>query len=62
MTEDGITEGKYIETSDNTLLDLTRLILYRHLYKHKDHEVMRPGSGFSLAFFSLQLKLISLNH
>ena len=51
MTEDGITEGKYVETSDNTLLDLTRLILYRHLYKHKDHEVMRPGSGFSLAFF-----------
>ena len=34
MIEDGITEGKYIKTSGNTLGDLKRFqdFLYRHLY------------------------------
>ena len=47
MIEDGITEGKYIETSDNAFCDLKRFgdILYRHLYKHKDYEAIRPCSN-----------------
>ena len=38
MIEDGITEGNYTETSDNTLCDLKRFqdFLYRHFHKHKD--------------------------
>ena len=45
--EDGITEGKYIETSDNAFCDLKRFrdFLYRHLYKHKDYEAIRPCSN-----------------
>ena len=37
IVEDGITEVKYIETSDNTLFDLKRFqdFLYHHRYKHK---------------------------
>ena len=48
MIEDGITEVKHIETSDNTLCDLKRFhhFFYCHLYKHKDYEVMRPGRFF----------------
>ena len=47
MTEGGITEGKYIETSGNTLCDLKRFqdFLYRHLYKHKDYEARHPRSN-----------------
>ena len=54
MTEDGITEGKYIETSDNTLCDLKRFqdFLYRHLYKYKDYEAMRPHSNQPGRFFA----------
>ena len=46
IVEDGITEVKYIETSDNTLFDLKRFqdFLYHHRYKHKDYEAMRPRS------------------
>ena len=53
MMEDGITEGKYIETNDNTLWDLKRFkdFLYRHLYKHKDYEAMRPLSNQPGRFF-----------
>ena len=44
MIEDEITEGKYIETSDNTLCDLKRFqnFIFRHLYKHKDYKAMLP--------------------
>ena len=60
MIEDGTTEGKYIEASDN-ISDLKRFqdFLYRHLYKHKDYEAIFVL--ISLAVFLLQLKLISLN-
>ena len=58
MLEDGITEGKCIETSDNTLCNLD--FLHRHLYKHKDFEAMHPFSN-QPGYFLLQLKLISLN-
>ena len=51
MIEDGITEVKHIETSDNTLCDLKQFqdFLYCHLYKHKDYEVMHPGHFFATA-------------
>ena len=44
MIEDEITEGKYIETSDNTLCDLKRFqnFIFCHLYKHKDYKAMFP--------------------
>ena len=44
MIEDGVTEGKYIETSDNTLCDLKRFqnFIFRHLYKHKGCKAMLP--------------------
>ena len=47
IIEDGITECKYIETSDDTLWDLKRFqdFLYRNLYKTKDYESMRPRSN-----------------
>ena len=47
MIEDGITEAKYSETSENTLFDLKRFqdFLFSHLYKHKDYEAMRPRSN-----------------
>ena len=53
MIEDGITEGNYIETSNNTLCDLKRFqdFLYRHFHKHKDYEAMRPGSNQPGRFF-----------
>ena len=54
MIEDGITESKYIETSDNALCDLKRFqdFLYRHLYKHKDYEAIRPRSNQPSRFFA----------
>ena len=54
MIEDDITEGNYIETSDNTLCDLKRfqVFLYCHLYKHKDYEAMRPRSNRPGRFFA----------
>ena len=53
MIEDGTTEGKYIEASDN-ICDLKRFqdFLYRHLYKHKDYEAMRPRSNQPGGFFA----------
>ena len=53
MIEDGITEGNYIETSNNTLCDLKRFqdFLYRHFHKHKDYEAMRPRSNQPGRFF-----------
>ena len=54
MIEDDITEGKYIETSDKTLCNLKRFqyFLYRHLYKHKDCEAMRPCFNQPACFFA----------
>ena len=53
MIEGGITEGNYIETSSNTLCDFKQLqdFLYRHFYKHKDYETMRPRSNQPGRFF-----------
>ena len=47
MIEDGITEGKYIETSDNTSRHLKRFqdFLYSDLHKHKDYESIGPRSN-----------------
>ena len=61
MINEGIAEGKYIETVDNTHKDLKRFqdFLYRNLYKHEQYENMRPKSNQPSTFF-LQLKLISL--
>ena len=52
MIEDGITEDKYIETSNNTLCDLKwfQHFLYCHLYKHKYYEAMRSRSNQSDRF------------
>ena len=54
MIEDGITEDKYIETSDNTLYHLKRFqdFLYRHIYKYKDYEAMRLRSNQPGRFFA----------
>ena len=54
MIKDGISEDKYIETSDNTLCDLKEIedFLYRHLYKHKDYEAIRPCSNQPGRFFA----------
>ena len=54
MIKDGITEGNYSETSDNTLYELKRFqdFLYRQLYKHKDYEAMRPRSNQPGRFFA----------
>ena len=54
MIKDGISEDKYIETSDNTLCDLKKIedFLYRHLYKHKDYEAIRPCSNQPGRFFA----------
>ena len=54
MIEDGIAEGKYNETSDNTLCILKRFkdFLYRHLYKHKDYVKMHAHFNDTGRFFS----------
>ena len=54
MIKDGISEDKYIETSDNTLCDLKKIedFLHRHLYKHKDYEAIRPCSNQPGRFFA----------
>ena len=61
MINEGIAEGKCIETVDNTNKDLkcSQDFLYRNLYKHEQYENMRPKSNQPSTFF-LQLKLISL--
>ena len=63
MIKDSITEGKQIETTDNTLCDLKRFIkdcLYCHFYKHKDCEVVRPGSYQPGIFFFFLLRFLKL--
>ena len=63
MIEDGITEGKYIETSNNTLCDLKRFqdFLHRHLFINTKIMKQCVHVPISLVSISLQLKLISLN-
>ena len=54
MINEGIAEGKYIETVDNTHKDLKRFqdFLYRNLYKHEHYENMRPKSNQPGRFFA----------
>ena len=54
MINEGIAEGKYIETVDNTHNDLKRLqdFLYHNLYKHEQYENMRPKSNQPGRFFA----------
>ena len=63
MNEDGIVDGKYIETTDNTLCDLKRSqkFLFIIIFINKDYEVMLPSFNQPGCFFLLLLKLISLN-
>ena len=62
MIKNGIAEGKWIETSNNTLSDLRIFqdFLCFPLIKHKDYERMLPRSNHP-GRFSLQLKLKRLN-
>ena len=54
LIENGIAEGKYIETSDK-ICDLIRFqdFLYRCLYKPKDYEAMNPSSNQSGCFSTI---------
>ena len=54
MINEGIAEGKYIETADNTHKDLKRFqdFLYRNLYQHEQYENMRPKSNQPGRFFA----------
>ena len=54
IINEGIAEGKYIETVDNTHKDLKRFkdFLYRNLYKHEQYENMRPKSKQLGRFFA----------
>ena len=54
MIEASIAEGKYIETTDNTLCDLKRFqdFLYFYFYKHKDYEAMHPCANQPGHFFA----------
>ena len=54
MINEGIAEGKYIETVDNTHNDLKRLqdFLYHNLYKHEQYENISPKSNQPGRFFA----------
>ena len=54
MINEGNTEGKYIETVDNTHKDLKnfRDFLYHNLYKHQQFENMHPKSDQPGRFFA----------
>ena len=54
MINEGIAEGKYIETVDNTHKDLKLFqdFFYRNLYKHEQYENMRPKSNQPGRFFA----------
>ena len=54
IIENGICEGKYIETTDNTLCDLKQSqdFLYRHFHKNRNYEVMRPHSDQPDRYFA----------
>ena len=54
MIDEGIREGKYIETVDNTLKDLKNFqsFLYRHFYETEYYDPMRPTSNQPARFFA----------
>ena len=53
IIEDGITEGKYIGTSDITSRHFKRFqdFLYLNLHKYKDYQSMLPSSNHPGHFF-----------
>ena len=54
MINEGIDEGKNIQTVDNTHKDLKRLqdFLYCNLHQHEQYENMRPKSSQPGRFFA----------
>ena len=54
LINEGIDEGKYFETVDNTHKDLKRFqdFLYRNLHQHEQYENMRPKSSQPGRFFA----------
>ena len=54
MIDDGISQGKYVQTVDNTHQDLKHFqnFLYRHFYKTKYYDKMRPISNQPARFFA----------
>ena len=54
MINEGITEGKYIETVDNAHKNLRCFqdLLYRNLYKYEQYKNMRPKSNQPGRFFA----------
>ena len=55
MIEDGISQGKYVESVDNTHQDLKHFqhFLYRHFYKTKYYDKMHPISNQPARFFAI---------
>ena len=53
MISEGISKGKYVETVDSTHKDLKHFqdFLYRHFYKTKYYDSMRPGFQSTCTFF-----------
>ena len=47
MIDDGITKGTYVETTDNTLKELSRFqdFLYRNFHKYERYKDMKPDSN-----------------
>ena len=54
MINEGISKGKYVETVDSTHKDLKHFqdFLYRHFYKTKYYDGMRPISNQPASFFA----------
>ena len=54
MIDDGISQGKYVETVDNTYQDLKHFqnFLYRHFYKTEYYDKMLPISNQPARFFA----------
>ena len=52
--DDGVSQGEYVATVDNThqYLEHFRNFLYRHFYKTKYYDKMRPISNQSASFFT----------
>lgn len=54
MVEEGFTQQKYVETTENTFSYLKRLqdFLNRHFYKHENYKDMWPISNQPGRFFA----------
>ena len=54
MIDDGISQGKYVKTVDNTHQNLKQFqnFLYRHFYKTEYYDKMRPISNQPARFFA----------